>query len=223
MPVRMVLVYNIMKNSADLFCESFKHGEHDKMAKKNKKKDEEKAALTPEEKLGKELYDWMQCLITAMVVCVIVFIFLVRVIDVRGTSMNPTLNNGDKMLVSSLFYTPKAGDVVVFKKNEYDPDRALVKRVIATEGQEINIDFDLGIVYVDGEPIKEDYIMELTHTKIDFIGPKTVPDGCVFVMGDNRNASTDSRKTEIGMVDARLILGKAYMVIYPLQAMRAIE
>jgi len=193
------------------------------MAKKNRKKDEKKIELTPAEKLGKELYDWMQCLITAMVVCVIVFIFLVRVIDVRGTSMNPTLNNGDKMLVSSLFYTPKAGDVVVFKKNEYDPDRALVKRVIATEGQEINIDFDLGIVYVDGEPIKEDYIMELTHTKIDFIGPKTVPDGCVFVMGDNRNASTDSRKTEIGMVDSRLILGKAYMVIYPLQAMRAIE
>lgn len=193
------------------------------MAKKNKKKNEEKVELTPAEKLGKELYDWMQCLITAMVVCVIVFIFLVRVIDVRGTSMNPTLNNGDKMLVSNLFYTPKAGDVVVFKKNEYDPDRALVKRVIATEGQEINIDFDLGIVYVDGEPIEEDYIMELTHTKIDFIGPKTVPDGCVFVMGDNRNASTDSRKTEIGMVDSRLILGKAYMVIYPLQAMRAIE
>ena len=193
------------------------------MAKKSKKKNEEKLELTPAEKLGKELYDWMQCLITAMVVCVVVFIFLVRVIDVRGTSMNPTLNNGDKMLVSSLFYTPKAGDVVVFKKNEYDPNRALVKRVIATEGQEINIDFDLGIVYVDGEPIKEDYIMELTHNKIDFIGPKTVPDGCVFVMGDNRNESTDSRKTEIGMVDARLILGKAYMVIYPLQAMRAIE
>lgn len=193
------------------------------MAKKSKKKNEEKLELTPAEKLGKELYDWMQCLITAMVVCVVVFIFLVRVIDVRGTSMNPTLNNGDKMLVSSLFYTPKAGDVVVFKKNEYDPNRALVKRVIATEGQEINIDFDLGIVYVDGEPIKEDYIMELTHNKIDFIGPKTVPDGCVFVMGDNRNESTDSRKTEIGMVDSRLILGKAYMVIYPLQAMRAIE
>ena len=193
------------------------------MAKKSKKKNEEKLELTPAEKLGKELYDWMQCLITAMVVCVVVFIFLVRVIDVRGTSMNPTLNNGDKMLVSSLFYTPKAGDVVVFKKNEYDPNRALVKRVIATEGQEINIDFDLGIVYVDGEPIKEDYIMELTHNKIDFIGPKTVPDGCVFVMGDNRNESTDSRKTDIGMVDARLILGKAYMVIYPLQAMRAIE
>lgn len=193
------------------------------MAKKNRKKDGEKVTLSPQEKSGKELYDWMQNLITAMVVCVIIFIFFIRVIDVRGTSMNPTLSNGDKMLVSNLFYSPKAGDVVVFKKNEYDPDKALVKRVIATEGQEINIDFDQGIVYVDGVALEEDYIMELTHNKIDFIGPKTVPDGCVFVMGDNRNASTDSRKNEIGMVDTRLILGKAYMVIYPLQAMRAIE
>ena len=99
----------------------------------------------------------------------------------------------------------------------------MVKRVIATEGQVINIDFDNGIVYVDGEAIQEDYIMEPTTNKIDFIGPQTVPEGCVFVMGDNRNASTDSRKTEIGMVDSRLILGKAYFVIYPLSQMRAIR
>ena len=117
----------------------------------------------------------------------------------------------------------KAGDVVVFKKDEYDPERALVKRVIATEGQTINIDFDKGIVYVDGQAIEEDYIMELTTNKLDFIGPQEVPEGCVFVMGDNRNASTDSRKKEIGMVDSRLILGKAYFVVYPLSQMRAID
>lgn len=191
------------------------------MAKKLTKK-EEKPELSPREKSGRELYDWIQCLITALVICVVVFMFFVRVIDVRGDSMNPTLTNGDKMLVSDLFYSPKAGDIVVFKKDEYDADRALVKRVIATEGQEINIDFDLGIVYVDGEAIEEDYILEPTYNKIDFIGPQTVPDGCVFVMGDNRNASTDSRKTEIGMVDTRLILGKAYMVVYPLQQIRSI-
>ena len=137
--------------------------------------------------------------------------------------MNPTLNNNDKMLVSGLFYEPKVGDVVVFKKDEYDPERALVKRVIATEGQVINMDFDHGIVYVDGVPIEEDYIMEPTTNKIDFIGPQTVPEGCVFVMGDNRNASTDSRKKEIGMVDIRLILGRAYAVVYPLSQVRAIK
>ena len=122
-----------------------------------------------------------------------------------------------------MVYEPKAGDIGVFKKNEYGPDRSLVKRVIATEGQVINMDFDNGIVYVDGVPLEEDYIMELTTNKIDFIGPQTVPEGCVFVMGDNRNASTDSRKKEIGMVDNRLILGRAYAVVYPLSQVRAIK
>lgn len=183
-----------------------------------------KRNLTPEEieqmesNSRKNIYDWIQCLMSALIVCIVLFIFVVRVIDVRGTSMYPTLNNEDKMLVSDLFYKPKTGDVVVFKKDQYDPDRALVKRVIATEGQEINIDFDRGIVYVDGEAIEEDYINELTTTKLDFIGPQTVPDGCVFVMGDNRNMSTDSRKTEIGMVDNRLIIGKVYLVIFPLES-----
>lgn len=160
-------------------------------------------------------YDWIQSLIAALCICVVMFLFVVRVIEVNGTSMNPTLNNGDKMIVSGLFYRPKCGDVVVFKKDEYNPDKALVKRVIATEGQEINIDFDTGEVYVDGVVIEEDYIAELTTTKLDFIGPKTVPEDCVFVMGDNRNMSTDSRLTEIGMVDRRMILGKVYMVIFP--------
>jgi len=85
------------------------------------------------------------------------------------------------------------------------------------------MDFDKGIVYINGQPIVEDYILEPTMNKLDFIGPKTVPEGCVFVMGDNRNASVDSRKNEIGMVDTRLILGKAYFVIYPLSVIRVIE
>ena len=183
-----------------------------------------KRKLTAEELEAQELesrknaYDWIQCLASALIVCVVIFIFVARVIDVKGTSMYPTLNNQDKMLVSDLFYTPKAGDIVVFKKDQYDPERALVKRVIATEGQEINIDFDRGIVYVDGVALEEDYKNELTTTKLDFIGPQTVPDGCVFVMGDNRNMSTDSRKSEIGMVDNRLIIGKVYCVIFPLSS-----
>ena len=190
---------------------------------KHTKKTENLPELSLGEKTRREIYDWIHCLSIALIICVVIFAFFVRLIDVRGTSMNPTLNNGDKMLVSGLFYSPKAGDVVVFKKDEYDPERALVKRVIATEGQVINIDFDNGIVYVDGEAIQEDYIMEPTTNKIDFIGPQTVPEGCVFVMGDNRNASTESRKAEIGMVDSRRILGKAYFVIYPLSQMRAIR
>lgn len=183
-----------------------------------------KEKLSPEEAAVKELaqrrdtYDWIQCLISALIVCVLVFVFIFRVIDVKGTSMVPTLNNQDKMLVSGLFYKPKAGDIVVFKKDEYDPEKALVKRIIATEGQKINIDFDKGIVYVDEVPIEEDYINDITTTKLDFIGPKTVPEGCVFVMGDNRNMSTDSRKAEIGMVDSRLIIGKVYCILFPLKS-----
>ena len=191
------------------------------MSKKRNGKNKEK--VPPELRARRETYDWIQCIITALIICVVVFSFFIRVIDVSGSSMNPTLQDGDKMLVSDLFYKPKVGDVVIFKKDEYDPDKALVKRVIATEGQVVNIDFDLGIVYVDGVPIEEDYIMEPTTNKIDFIGPQTVPEGCVFVMGDNRNASTDSRKKEIGMVDTRLILGKAYAVVYPLSQVRAIK
>ena len=148
----------------------------------------------------------------------LLFVFVIRVVDVRGTSMWPTLQNGDKMLVSDLFYTPKQGDIVVFKKDEYDPDKALVKRVIAVEGQEVNIDFANGLVYVDGEVIEEAYINEATQKKLDFIGPQTVPEGCVFVMGDNRNASSDSRKAEIGMVDERLIVGKVLLRVFPLDS-----
>ena len=182
--------------------------------------------LTKEEQTAKtyrETYEWVQCLIAALAACVVLFLFFVRVIDVKGSSMNPTLWNGDKMLVSNLFYTPKAGDVVVFKKDEYSDQKALVKRIIATEGQEINIDFDNGIVYIDGEAIEEDYINDLTKTKLDFIGPQTVPEGCVFVMGDNRNASIDSRDSRIGLLDKRLILGKAYYILYPFTSAGRIE
>ena len=187
------------------------------MSRKEKKAAEKaEEAVEQQESMRVDLYEWIQSLMTALVICMAIFIFIIRVIDVSGSSMFPTLHDGDKMLVSNLFYTPHAGDLVVFKTDRYDPERALVKRVIATEGQEISIDFDRGIVYIDGLPVEEDYIAELTKTKLDFIGPQTVPEGCMFVMGDNRNASTDSRKKEIGMVDQRMLLGRAYYVIFPL-------
>ena len=192
--------------------------------KKSEKKAKTKPAKGEEEEQSAQsplvdLYDWIQSLMVALVICVALFIFCVRVIDVSGSSMVPTLHDGNKMIVSDLFYKPKYGDVVVFKTDSYDPDKALVKRVIATEGQSISIDFDRGVVYIDGVPLEEDYIAELTTTKLDFIGPQTIPEGCIFVMGDNRNASTDSRKKEIGMVDTRMLLGRAYYVAFPISEM----
>ena len=195
-------------------------------AKEKTKKElenEELEKLPPDVRSRREIYDWIMSMLAALIVCVLLFVFCIHIIDVSGTSMVPTLKNEDKMFVSNLLYTPQAGDVVVFKTDSYNPNKALVKRVIATEGQVVNIDFDNGIVYIDGVPIQEDYIAEITKTKLDFIGPKTVPEGCVFVMGDNRNMSTDSRKAEIGMVDNRMILGRAYAVIFPLDEMGWID
>ena len=115
-----------------------------------------KEQIPPEVMSRRETYDWMHSIIIALIACVFIFVFGIRVINVAGSSMNPTLNNGEKMLVSNLFYSPEVGDVVVFKKDEYDPNKALVKRIIATEGQEINMDFETGTIYIDGQPIEED-------------------------------------------------------------------
>lgn len=170
-----------------------------------------------------DTYDWIQSLISALIFCVILFVFFIRLIYVNGNSMNPTLYDGNLMFVSNFLYTPKNGDIVVFKKDDYNPNKALVKRVIATEGQEVNIDFNTGLLYVDGEVVEEEYISELTYNKLDFIGPQTVPEGCVFLLGDNRNQSTDSRNALIGMVDTRLIIGKAHFVLYPLDQIRKVD
>lgn len=169
-----------------------------------------------QEKTSKQgdIYEWIQCIIVALIVCVVVFVFFVRIVDVNGSSMHPTLENGDKMIVTDVFYTPEQGDIVVFRKEEY-ADYALVKRVIATEGQTVEIDFDRHIVYVDGNRLDEPYIAEPTANKIDFTGIQVVPEGCVFVMGDNRNDSTDSRDERIGMVDTRNIIGKVVLVAFP--------
>ena len=158
-------------------------------------------------------YDWIQCLVCAVVVGILVFIFIGRVITVDGSSMYSTLLNGDKMLAVDLFYKPENGDIVICRSSYYD--KPLVKRVIATEGQTIEIDFDRGIVYVDGEVLDEPYINEPTYIDEGFSGKATVPEGCVFVMGDNRNDSNDSRKPEIGFIDEREIMGKVLLILIP--------
>ena len=161
-----------------------------------------------------EVYDWLQCIVTALLVCVLVFVFLARMIGVIGSSMVDTLHEGDRIIISNLFYTPKQGDIVVLRKESLRAD-AIVKRVIAVEGQTVDIDFENGIVYVDGEVLDEPYIYEPTLTAEDFDGEVTVPEGCVFCMGDNRNGSTDSRDSRVGMIDTREILGRVLLRVFP--------
>lgn len=161
-----------------------------------------------------DAFDWVQCVVTALVVCILLFIFVGRTVGVVGSSMESTLSQGDRLIISRLFYTPQQGDIVVLCKNTFK-EEAIIKRVIAVGGQTVDIDFDEGIVYVDGEALEEDYINELTYRPLDFDGEITVPEGSVFVLGDNRNHSNDSRDSRIGCVDARYIIGKAYWRVTP--------
>jgi signal peptidase I len=160
------------------------------------------------------LYDWVQCVVTAVLVGILIFTFIGRIDGIQGPSMMQTLQDGDTVIVSDLFYTPKYGDIVFIKTEAYG-DTPIVKRVIATAGQTIDIDFTTGVVTIDGQALQEDYINTPTNNPENFHGPVTLPDGCVFVMGDNRNISLDSRSSEVGVVDTRQIIGKVIFVLIP--------
>jgi len=162
-----------------------------------------------------ELYDWLQCIVTAIICGVLIFIFIGRTIGVDGRSMNKTLQHNDRVIISNLFYTPDNGDIIVFRSPAEQFEHPLVKRVIATAGQTIDINFENGNVFVDGVLLDEPYINTVTTTMHDFTKPYTVPRGHVFVMGDNRNSSTDSRDNVVGPVDTRYILGKVLFILIP--------
>lgn len=158
-------------------------------------------------------YDWMHSIIIAIAVVIIILTFVFRIIDVDGTSMQDTLLNADKVVVSELFYTPQDGDIVVISHGaEYN--KPIIKRVIATEGQTLDIDFNTGQVVVDGVVLQENYIKGKT-IKGNAEIPSVVPEGKIFVMGDNRSASLDSRYTDIGLIDMGDIIGKAQFVVFP--------
>ena len=146
----------------------------------------------------------------------ILFTFVIRLIGVDGHSMVPTLQHGDRLLVlnSMLYDDYKCGDIVVLRKDTFLQD-PIVKRVIATEGQKVDIDFANGCVYVDDEHLTEDYINELTFLEEGTEFPLTVPEGSIFVLGDNRNRSTDSRDSRIGTIDRRNVIGKAVFLAFP--------
>lgn len=152
------------------------------------------------------VYDWLEIAVKAVVLVAACFALAGRMVKVQGVSMEPTLHEGDRLFITRIGGV-KAGDIVVSAQpNAYD--ELLIKRVIATEGQEVDIDFETGQITVDGAVLEEPYIAEPTRLAYDVEFPVKVEEGCVFLMGDNRNHSIDSRSTDIGQADLRYLVGK---------------
>lgn len=175
------------------------------------------------------LFEWLELLAVVLVVIVTLFTFVVSIVGVDGSSMYPTLHDRDLMLVQRIAYTPRQGDVIVLRKDHTFGDQALVKRVIATGGQTVYIDYDNNTITVDGEILEEPYLnyeyddmygSDYMADKVD-LDPQyvnqefTVPEGCIFVCGDNRNHSSDSRVAQLGMVDERYVIGRVLLVFFP--------
>lgn len=173
----------------------------------------DKKKLTKQQQAWKDVRDILAILVAFMLVYVLFF----RVVVVKGDSMNNTLVNGDRLLlISSLFYRQsQQGDVIVACKDSFRDGEPIVKRVIATEGQTVNIDVESGTVYVDGVALEEPYIATPTTNDGDMSFPLTVPENCIFVMGDNRDNSLDSRSSQIGLIREDEILGKVIFLLIP--------
>ena len=181
----------------------------------------------------KDIFDWIEVLVHSILIVVLCFSFLFRIATIDGPSMMNTLHDGERVIISNLFYKPKVGDIVVISRNKENSvftinssNTPIIKRIIATEGQSVDIDFEKGIVYVDGIALDEPYARTPTTRKFDIDFPVTVDEGCVFVLGDNRNDSMDSRDSRIGeygMVDTRYILGHAVYRIFPFNKIGKID
>ena len=183
--------------------------------------DEEEQDKKKKDNSAEDMLDWLEMLITVFFAVVLVFTFIFRIAIVDGESMVPTLEDKDKLVVSHLFYEPEDGDVVIV--NSKGLGKVIVKRVIATENQTVDVDYSEGKFYVDGQLLDEPYINEPTITDFGFHDyPVTVPAGHVFVMGDNRNHSTDSRAESVGFVDKSDIMGKAVFRIWPFNKLGAL-
>ena len=169
---------------------------------------------------GADLFAWLQALTFALVLLLVVFTFFGRLIGVNGHSMDPSLNDRDMLFLQSIAYEPKQGDVVVLHKDFGDIEYPIVKRVIAVGGQTVEINYNTSTVYVDGQPLDEPYILEPMVLPDGVYSQGTyweVPEGSIFVMGDNRNNSSDSRDSRLGPVDEDYVLGRAICTVLPFQ------
>lgn len=180
----------------------------------------EKAA--PKFDIANELIEWVESFVFAIFVVILILTFIVRVVEVEGPSMEDTLQDGDRLILTHFNYEPERGDVVVL--NSTGLNETIIKRVVAVEGDTISIDFTSGKVILNGEVLEEDYIKEATFRREGRdIQNMKIGENQVFVMGDNRNRSTDSRSSAVGIVDEDDILGKAVFRIYPVSKLGSIS
>lgn len=188
--------------------------------------EEIKAGALPEEEktpLADELLDWAEAFVLAIFAVVLIFIFFLRVVEVSGPSMNPTLSDKDRLILTHLNYTPERGDIIVC--NSPGLDKCIIKRCIGIEGDTVVVDYNNNCVYVNGEKLEETYLSEGMKSNLpvfdqSFLTDKNVytyhvPEGTVFAMGDNRNHSTDSRSSYVGFIKYEDILGKAFFRFLP--------
>lgn len=183
--------------------------------------------------LYREIISFIELIIITLFLMTMIFTYVLRIATVNGDSMKNTLISGDRLITTAFCNSPEQGDIVIIYAGDavtLDENRnlkinkglrkTLVKRVIAVEGQTVEIDFERGAVYVDSVMLDESYITGLTHMDEGaFTGqyPVTVPKGYVFVLGDNRQVSKDSRSSELGFVAVKNITGKVLMRISPLE------
>lgn len=161
-----------------------------------------------------DVFDIVELFVRTIILCAIVFSFIAFGIKISGSSMLPTLHNDDYLLCCKFLYVPQRGDVVIIN-NQNLLGKNLVKRVIAKENDSIKIDFDKGLVYVNDACLNEPYINTPTNLEADWNFPKIVPKDKLFVLGDNRNSSLDSRFSVVGLIDKNDILGKATFIMLP--------
>lgn len=167
------------------------------------------------DKIINYVYDIVHTILFGFAIICIIFTFAVRDANVVGNSMVNTLHNNDKIILTNFMYIPEPGDIVVINaENQIEKD--IIKRVIATEGQTLRIDYNTGEVLVDGVIIDEPYISSYTiKPNNEYDIPYVIPEGYIFVMGDNRNVSLDSRDSEIGLIPISNVIGKAQFIFFP--------
>lgn len=175
--------------------------------------DTAQAQKTPSSGLA-SLYDWVEMAAASLICVVLVFAFVFRIMGVDGSSMIQTLHHRDRVILWELFYTPKAGDIVVISRGNQEP---IIKRVIGMPGDTISFDAENQQVSVNGAVLDEPYVYidEYALGAVYTDGSMTVPDGAYFVMGDHRNNSMDSRDERVGLIDEKDIMGKAVLRLWP--------